>query len=886
MIGKTLGHYEVIEALGAGGMGEVYRARDTTLDRDVAMKVLPEDFAADADRLARFEREAKLLASLNHPNIAGIYGFEDIDGVRFTAMELVEGETLQDRMARPGGIEVDEVLDIGKQIATALEAAHDSGVVHRDLKPANVKITPEGIVKVLDFGLAKAYLADGTPSEISPDLSRSPTMMEATRAGMILGTAAYMSPEQARGKQVDKRADIWSFGIVLFEMLSGEQPFRGETLSDTLADVLRGDLDWDSLNTDTPAGVRRLLLRCLERDPTQRLRDIGEARIAIDRALQGQDEVAQESDAAAAAPAASPAPAGMLGAPMWLVIVAATALVAGLAGWSLRPSADEAAALKLGFAVAGLDEVAPVISPDGRSVVFSAEGRLWVRDVTRAEPRELPGTNGALQLFWSPDSTAVGYLTAQQVFRVNIDGGSPTEVARLPEANVAGAGGDWGPNDRIVFTRGNTGFYRVSARGGDPELFLEPPGVTGGDHFHEPSFLPDGEMIFVVHPGFAAPDTLAVSSSSGAEYEILLRLDGQRISRPSYSPTGHIVFHRSPTLPGVWAVPFSLAEHRTTGEPFLVVPNGGIPSLSDGGVLAHSPNTGPVGNQAVIVNRQGEVIDTLSDTQVGLSRPALSPDGTQVVWSSVVGERRDLWLYDRDRQASSPLTTGPELEFDPAWFPDGDRLVFQRNAGTPEIVIMSSDGTGATQGLAMYGTSPTVSPDGKHIAYDATEIGGAGADSISYISLDEPGESVKLVEAAGEQGWPAFSPDGRYLAYGSNESGSNQVYLTTFPDGDGKWQVSVDGGSFARFNAGGGRMYFQNGIDIWELTIDLTGGAPRLGTPQLLLEGARLQLAPALGFDVDAEGETFVFVQQLIGSGGISTVDLIFNWFEDFREGH
>ena len=889
--GDQLGHYEIIGPLGAGGMGEVYRARDTTLDRDVAIKVLPDGFAADIDRLARFEREAKVLASLSHANIAGIYGFEDINGVRFTAMELVEGETLEDRMMQPGGVEVDEVLGIAGQIATALEAAHESGVVHRDLKPANVKITPQGDVKVLDFGLAKAFFDDGTPAEMSPDLSRSPTMMQATGVGMILGTAAYMSPEQARGKPVDKRADIWSFGIVVFEMLTGQQPFRGETLSDTLADLLRGDLDWDSLPAQTPTGVRDLLQRCLERDPSQRLRDIGEARIAIDRAEQGEGNAAPMpgvggADAAPTgeAPAAGIARAGSsFGGPAWLAIVAVTAIVAALAGWSLRPLTNDTASLKLGFSVEGLDEVSPVISPDGQTVAFSAQGKVWVRDISRAEPRELPGTEGAMQLFWSPDGTAVGYMSAQQVYRVEIDRGSATEVVRLPEASVAGMGGAWGPNDRIVFTRGNTGFYGVSARGGDPELFLEPPGVTAGDHFHEPAFLPDGEMIFVVHPGSAAPDTIAVSSASGTEYETVLQLEGQRISRPSYSPTGHIVFHRAPTLPGVWAVPFSLADHSTTGEPFLVVPGGGIPSVSANGVLSHSPTTGPLGGRPVVLNRDGEILETLADAQVGMSSPALSPDGSRVAWSSVVGERRDLWVYDFERQAGSPLTTGAEEEYEPAWFPDGDRIAFQRNAGTPEIVIASSDGSGEPIRVAMVATYPAVSPDGNYIAYDAVEVGGEGGDSISYVALDAPGEAVKLVEAPGDQNSPEFSPDGGYIAYVSDESGGNQVYLTTFPDGVGRWQVSVDGGMIPRFDADGSRLYFANGADIWEVAIDLTGRAPQMGTPQLVIAGAPLQLAPNNGFDVFADGEMLVSVQQQLGRAGVSAVDLIFNWFEDFR---
>jgi len=879
--GTQLGPYEILEPLGKGGMGEVYRARDTKLDRDVALKLLPEDFAAEPERLARFEREAKTLATLNHQHIAQVYGLEQAE-TAVIVMELVEGQDLGQRL-EAGPIPVEEALIIARRLAEGLEAAHDKGIVHRDLKPANVRVRPDGTVKVLDFGLAKAILGDHESPTVGPGVSASPTMLAPTQAGIILGTAGYMSPEQARGKPVDKRTDIWAFGVVLYEMLTGRRAFEGETVSDVIAAVLTAETDLAELPASTPAGVSRLLDRCLERDPGQRLRDIGEARIAIDRALSGEPIEATDSGDVAAAPAAGPLPA-MAGVPLWIATVVVTAAAAGLGGWHLARSGAEQPALKLGFAVEGLDEVAPVSSPDGRNVAFSARGRIQVRDIHRAEPRELPATEGAMQLFWAPDGRAIGYMTAQEVYRVDIDGGSPTVIVRLPEGTVAGVGGDWGADDQIVFTRGNTGFYRVSARGGDPELFLEPPGITAGDHFHAPSIMPDGELVFVVHPRTGRPDTIAVSSSGRTEYETILRLAGRRISRPSYSPTGHIVFHRAPTVPGVWAVPYSLDERRTTGEPFIVVPDGGIPSVSTNGVLTHSPASGPVGSSVVLVDRGGRLVESFSEPQVGLTYPTLSPDGNRVIWSSVVGERRDLWVYDRERGAASRMTTGAAEEFEVAWFADGERIAFQHNAGTPEVVVTASDGSGELLSVATYATEPTVSPDGEYVAYRALEIGGDAGDSISYVAADGTGEPVKLVEAPGEQQGPEFSPDGRYLAYVSNETGANQVYLTAFPGGEDRWQASVDGGLEPHFNAAGTVLFYANGADIWEVPIDLSGRAPRMGAPQRAVAGAALELAPNNGFDVDAEGETFVSVRQQLGRAGMSAVDLIFNWFEDFRE--
>ncbi|MFQ5930211.1 MAG: protein kinase, partial [Acidobacteriota bacterium] len=497
MIGKTISHYRVLEKLGEGGMGEVYRAEDTNLGREVAIKVLPDLFAQDPQRLARFEREAKLLASLNHPNIAAIHSFEHADGLHFLVLELVEGETLAERVAK-GPLPVEEALEICRQVAEGAEAAHEKGVIHRDLKPANVKITPEGQVKVLDFGLAKA-LEGETPAA---DISHSPTLTEEmTRSGVILGTAAYMSPEQARGKAVDKRADIWAFGCVLYEGLVGRQVFGGETVTDIIGAIVHKEPDWNVLPEKTPWNIRALLRRCLEKDPDLRLRDIWDVRIEIKQALSGAVEKLPDL-------AVARQPVWTLRRTLLLVsgMVLVTA-VAGVIGWILKP-APELPLHKFELAVDSLEagiETPLAVSPDGKKVVYVSAGRLWIRELDQLEPRQLSRSEEARLPFWSPDSAFVGYVAAGKLWRVPVSGGESTTISDLQGGLVGGAGATWGSNGQIVFSRGGTGLLEVSARGGDPQPLLELDPKSEGD-FHQPHFLPDGRgVLFVVHRKQQAP---------------------------------------------------------------------------------------------------------------------------------------------------------------------------------------------------------------------------------------------------------------------------------------------------------------------------------------------------------------------------------------------
>ncbi len=567
-----LGNYEIIGKIGAGGMGEVYRARDTRLGRDVAIKLLPPAFAEDAERLGRFEREARLLASLNHPGIAAIYGLEQAEGKRFLVLELVPGSDLSVRIAQ-GPLPLDEALPIARDIADALEYAHEQGIVHRDLKPANIMLTPEGRVKVLDFGLAKAFESeDGT----DPRLSQSPTVLASspTVAGVILGTAAYMSPEQARGKSVDKRSDVFAFGSVLYEMLTGRQAFLGDTVSDTLASVLKTHPDAGVLPENTPRAIRDLLKRCLEKDARLRLRDIGEARIIIDQARHAGPE--SEPAAAVAVPAGGAA--RFRANLVWGVATLVIATAAFFASRAVTPVRRDAPLRKIAIE---LDEkehsqspFRVALSPDGKRIAYILNDRLWVRDLSKLEGVEIPGTEKAEIPFWSPDGEQIGYRVGSTFRRVSASGGNSTVVSNTNESFTGGSGAVWTEDDRILFTTGARGIMEVPALGGDPVEVV--PHEDRETDLHEPDALPGGRgYLFVPHKEEGGPNSIVVFADG--KRKTLLTLPEHRIWTPRYSDTGHVLFRRTPSNVGIWALPFSLSSLEATGEPFLVALDGSEP---------------------------------------------------------------------------------------------------------------------------------------------------------------------------------------------------------------------------------------------------------------------------------------------------------------------
>ncbi len=695
MIGHTIAHYTITEKIGQGGMGEVYRATDTKLKRDVALKVLPESFTQDPQRMARFTREAQVLASLNHPNIGAIHGLEEQDGVRALVLELIEGEDLSERIAK-GPIPLEESLQIAVQIAEALEAAHGKGIIHRDLKPANVKVTPEGQVKVLDFGLAKA-MEEGPTS--SPEMTHSPTLtMQATQAGIILGTAAYMSPEQARGKSVDKRSDIFAFGALLYEMLTGKRAFGGDDISLTLAKVLEREPVWEDLSEEVSHTVRHLLSRCLHKDISLRLQAIGEARITI------QEYLANPAAVAGVEPQTTTSQPWK----RWLPWAVAVPIIAGLQigmivllAVLLTAEPPEPPLRKLHVAEEGALE--PLVSPDGTSIAFWRDNSLWIRRLGQLAPEQLEGTEGGSNHFWSPDSRSLGFVVTNRLWRISATEGSSQVICDLPRGTFFG--GSWGTGDSIVFSNGSGGFWRVSANGGDAEIIL--PHEQGDTRFGDPHILPD-DKGFV----FGQADQSKIELFDGQGRRVVLEREGAVLSDPVYSETGHLIYLRTGSNEGIWAVPFSLDELEVTGQDLRLSSEVAVPSTSRDGTLVYGPGSSVSAlRQLVWVSRTGEVLERIGQPQNRISTLALSPDETRVAVSA--GTLLKIWIHDIERGNRRVITFGDTGNLFPFWNSDGDRVGYSSGNS---IQIRRADGSGQEEKLA-EGQYASFSSDGKYLVY-------------------------------------------------------------------------------------------------------------------------------------------------------------------------
>ena len=831
-LGARLGPYEITAKLGEGGMGEVYRATDTKLDRQVAIKVLPAAFTEDKERLARFEREAKLLAQLNHPNIAQIYGMEASGEAHALVMELVEGPTLADRLAQ-GALPLDEASSLAKQIAEALEEAHEKGIVHRDLKPQNVKASIEGRAKVLDFGLAKAMEPAGALSGASAaDVARSPTMMQSptltgahgTRLGVILGTAAYMAPEQARGGTVDRRADIWAFGVVLFEMLSGRRLFEGETVSDTLAEVLKGEIDFGRLPKSTPAAVRDLLRRCLERNPRNRLRDIGDARIALDEAMQRPDRAAP-----GALPPAAPAGASRrrllatLGG--GLAGLALGLLLATLAG-SLRDPAGEP-----GAASVVRSELAPppgtafdlrtrgpgpaALSPDGRFVAFGAQAAdsatlLYVRALADGRVTVYPGSEGAQFPFWSPDGRWIAFFSRVDgmLKKVPAAGGTPLSICR----SLNGKGGSWGRDDVIVMApTSGAALHRVSAAGGEPVPVTElaPP---YNSHRH-PRFLPDGRrFLFLARSSRSEQSTVLLGSLDGAPPREVIRSTTQ-----AEVASGHLLFARDAVL---LAQPFDLERGVVTGAAQPIAD--GVMELRGAAYAAFSASaTGRLvlhsGESQALVplelrDRGGRRVGSIGTP--GIYRaPSFSPDGRWVATSGSTqlrDDNSDVWIFDRRSPTVLHLNVGPEEEAETIWAADGRSIFFGSNPKGPHDVFRKSlDGAASAELVyeAAEMQMPTgVSPDGSLLFVESLTGDGAVTEVLDLGS----GQTRLLREGRFDDSRAVPSPDGRWLAFVSNESGRPEVYVAPFPGLGRTWPVSTGGGRYPVWRADGRELVYAS----------------------------------------------------------------------------
>jgi Tol biopolymer transport system component len=908
--GMVLSRYRVIEQIGEGGMGQVWKATDTTLGRDVALKVLPEALSHDPERLARFEREARLLASLNHPNIAAIYELQSHQGTRFLAMELVPGQDLAVRLAQ-GPVPPAEALPIARAVAEALESAHERGIIHRDLKPSNIMVfggdsahSSMGAlqVKVLDFGLAKALEGEAPGESSDARLSHSPTITAMTAAHVILGTAAYMSPEQARGQGADKRSDIWSFGVVLFEMLTGRQLFSGETVSDTLASVLRSDMDFNELPPTTPTRIRTLLRRCLERDRRRRLRDIGEARIVLDEVIANAPDshlaaALASGEIAAARSAGSEGEARSRRARLpALGLAAALGLALGallVFGYqkALAPSSSPTSDItKLAVPLRPVEEAPPTlsaVSPDGRAVAYLQGDHILVQDLNAVEPREFHTDAAVQDLFWSPDSRNLGFVSATQLLRLDVATGGIQVVCDMKGGFTGGSGGTWHPDGMIVFSRGSDqGLMEVSSRGGDPRVLAPIDSTREGD-FHDPCLLPGSHGVLVV-PHERNNRFQQIVLIRGDKRELLLEMKDQVLSTPVYSPTGHILFRRLPTNSGIWAVPFSLSQGKVTGDAFLVAAGGLQPSVAKNGLLAYSEGASGGKMRLVWTDRAGKQLDDMGEQSVVGTATwlAVSPDGGRVAISTGESET-DLWVLDGARHTRSRLTFLNGFEVWPSFSPDGRHVVFtHRGASDPSnqshILLTNADGTGAVDTLGR-GNTPSFAPDGKRIVF--AQIRDNQWD-MAWLSLDDR-QAHRMFEGPGDQFDPRVSPDGNYIAYVSNESGTYEIFLRRFPDGEGRWQVSAGGGHYPRWNRRGDRLYYLNADQIMEVDVDLRT-APVLGNPRTLFAlpaiSLNLPLRWPAAFDVTGDGERFLVYQNASGEKQRSGIMLVQNWFEEFRD--
>jgi len=860
-------------------MGEVWRARDSKLGRDVALKLLPEDFAADSDRHSRFEREAKVLASLNHPNIATLLGLEHLDGRHVLVMELVEGEGLDERIVR-GRIPFREAVPIALQIAQALEAAHEKGIVHRDLKPANVRIRPDGTVKVLDFGLAKAWeTMEGV------ELSHSPTITRAnTAAGVILGTASYMSPEQARGQAVDTRADIWAFGVVLWEMLTGHRLFQEDTVSDTLAAVLREQVDLAELPADTPRAIRRLLRRCLARDPRARLHAIADARLELDEAL--TPETADAEPHAAVVEVRRPW--------LWLACTAALGLcvaVLGLLAWRLAtreaPVVRAAIPAPAGtvFNLPGTSPGPVAVSPDGRRVAFAARDTkgvvlLWVRDLRDVAARPLAGTEDAAYPFWSPDSRKLGFFSGTKLKKVDADGGPPLTLCDASN----GKGGTWNRDGDIVFAPTHASpLHRVSAAGGDSTPVTTLDDQRGETSHRHPRFLADGQHVLflarVAASGSAAEkNRIMIGSLDGGVPEELMR---------GFSNTevaaGHALFVREGTL---MAQPFDVPRRTLRGEPFplaeqVTFDRGaslGVFSASAGGILVYQ--TGDQSNEATLSWRgaDGEQQGILGEP-AGYQEVHLSPDGTRAAVAIVDPESggNDIWIWDVQRGIKTRFTFTAEDDGAIAFSPDGTQLVFgSERDGHYNLYVKDLEGSAEERllykdDLDKYPTG--WSPDGRSIVYTTFD---RRQWDIWVLPLAEGSKPARIQPTEFNEQMPQVSPDGRWLAYGSDESGRMEVYVTAFPAGGRKWQVSDAGGNFPRWHRGGQALFYVSNTSAYlEADVDGGGAAFRVGKLRKLFDGPPPQ--GPYGYDVTADAGRFLTVNTTAPEA-LPPLTLVVNW--------
>jgi serine/threonine protein kinase/Tol biopolymer transport system component len=912
-IGQTISHYRIVEKIGQGGMGEVYLADDTTLDRKVALKFLPEVFTSDPERMARFEREAKLLASLNHPNIAGIYGLEQADGNRFLVLEYVEGETLQAKLIK-GALSLEDALELCRQIAEGLEAAHEKGVIHRDLKPANVMITAEEKVKILDFGLAKAF-SDETQSI---DSSQSPTLTEAmTQPGVILGTAAYMSPEQAKGKSVDKRADIWAFGCILYECLTGKRAFEGETITETLAAILRGEPDWNRLTPNLHPRISLLFERCLEKHSKDRYGVISDARVDIQKVLTD--------------------PSGVLVKPVtadatqrkirtMLPWIAAAVIVAGVAVWILKPSPPPEPKRVTRFIhelsdgqqftrdATGEAQFNLAISPDGSQFVYATTNGLYLRSMKEYDAKLIAGTDGySVQPFFSPDGQSIGYLSVSdlKLKKIAISGGPPVVLC---DTGPLVFGASWDLEDTIVYSDLQSGIMRVSAKWGTPEPLIKVEILkareSGVPIF--PQMLPDGKTILFTTLSGSGGLNVQIEAQSLETGDRRLLVKGGLLAK--YLTSGHIVYRSfTNNVRNLYAVPFDSKKLEVGGQVSLLQ---GVQDLaiSDSGTLVYVPQTAVTSINGTGIMQLGRLVwvDKKGNEEPLAAKPdryghfSISPDGTRVALGVAATGRSDIWIWDFHRENRTRITFDEGDEATPIWTPDSKRIIYTVGGDSGNsICSKAADGTGETEKL-FTGTVEPIYPfsssiDGKTLVLWTITQNPINSN-VEILSMEGEHERTPLLQTNYNEGYPKISPKGQWIAYQSDASGKNKVYVSSFPDvNQGKWTISTNGGDSPLWSPDGSELFYRSGDSFMAVDVE-TQPAFSSGKPKLLFRGTYSTLYPStpsslmdqILWDIHPDGKRFLMVKPQATTGETSTeastpevsrkINIVLNWFEELKE--
>jgi eukaryotic-like serine/threonine-protein kinase len=892
--GSRLGPYEILTPLGAGGMGEVYRARDTKLGRDVAIKVLPEALVDDPERIARFEREAKTLAALNHPHIAHIHGLEESDGVRALVMELAEGLTLAELIAR-GPIPIDESLAIAKQIAEALEAAHEQGIIHRDLKPANIKVRDDGTVKVLDFGLAKAL--EPNSGATAPSVTASPTITSPalmTGVGVLLGTAAYMSPEQAKGRPADKRSDIWAFGCVLYEMLTGRRAFEGDDVADTLATILRGEPDWRALSSaGVPDHIGLLIRRCLERNRERRIPAMSIARYVLDEPQ---------------AVTASSTPATRLHAAALASVSVIAGAVAVVGAWVLSRPAPTAPAVPVRFAIVPPPREAPMfqgadrdiaISPDGRFIAYrggTGQPRLFIRRIDELEPRPLTETGDVRAPFFSPDGNWIGFWKASVYYKISVNGGPP-----IPLYQSVGPprGASWGDDNTIVLSTSDpaTGLIRVPANGGDAQILTRPNQARHESDHWFPFVMPGSRSILftIVSSGQSQEQQLAVMDVATREVKTLLR----GASQAEYIEPGYLVYATAATLRAVRFDPTRLA---TTGDPFPVL-EGVLPAgtgaanfaLSRLGTLVYVPGSVPsITRSLVWVDRNGHEQPIPAPPRRYISA-MLSPDETQLALE-FSDQHSDIWIWDLRRQDSVLRRLTFEQGQQPVWTPDSQFIVFSSGrAGAPNLYRRAADGSGRDERLTTSDypqIASSITLDGRILGHEIASTAFLALFSLSAtatgrptVPSDQRGAVLARTNIAGI--FPTISPDERFIAYSGPGSGGYEIFVRPFPNLDGGvWQISSGGGVRPIWSRDGRELFFlDRGFGPMSVRIETTGTAFVARAPSRVLDHPYVVSGAVPSYDVSKTGRLLLLKEDSPqnDAGASASLVVVEHWFEELK---